>query len=55
MELDVMGHACPPESIRTSVRGWDLRKFQVIVMDSPWLRFALNRRSTTEPFLRNAA
>ena len=47
-ELDVMGHACPPESIRTSIRGWDLNKFQLIVADSPWLRFGLNRRSTTE-------
>jgi AraC-like DNA-binding protein len=47
-ELDVTGHACPPESIRTSVRGWDLRKFQLIVLDSTWLGFGLNRRSTTE-------
>ena len=47
-ELDVIGHACPPESIRTSIRGWDLNKFQLIVADSPWLRFGLNRRSTTE-------
>src|ERR1700760_4766202 len=47
-ELDVMGHACPPEAICTSVRKWNLREFQLIVMDSPWLRFALNGRSTTE-------
>ena len=47
-ELDVTGHACPPESIRTSVRGWDLHKFQLIILDSPWLGFGLNRRSTTE-------
>jgi AraC-like DNA-binding protein len=47
-ELDVMGHACPPESVRTRIRGWDLRNFQLIVMDSPWLSFALNRRSTME-------
>jgi AraC-like DNA-binding protein len=46
--LDVAGHDCPPESIRTSVRGWDLHKFQLIVLDSPWLGFGLNRRSTTE-------
>ena len=42
------GHDCPPESIRTSVRGRDLHKFQLIVLDSPWLGFGLNRRSTTE-------
>jgi hypothetical protein len=47
-ELDVIGHACLPESIRTSIRGWDLNKFQLIVADSPWLRFGLNRRSTAE-------
>ncbi len=47
-ELDVMGHTCPPEAIRTSVSRWNLREFQVLVMDSPWLRFALNGRSTTE-------
>jgi len=47
-ELDVMGHGCPPEFIRTSFRGWDLHKFQLIVLDSPWLGFGLNRRSTTE-------
>ena len=47
-ELDVIGHACPPESIRTSIHGWDLNKFQLIVADSPWLHFGLNRRSTTE-------
>jgi AraC-like DNA-binding protein len=47
-ELDVIGHACPPESIRTSIRGWDLNRFQLIVADSPWLSFGLNRRSTTE-------
>jgi AraC-like DNA-binding protein len=48
MELDVMGHACPPESVRTRILGWDLRKFHLYVTDTPWLRFGLNRRSTTE-------
>jgi AraC-like DNA-binding protein len=47
-ELDVAGHACPPESARTRIRGWDLRKFQLNVTDSSWLGFGLNRRSTTE-------
>jgi AraC-like DNA-binding protein len=47
-ELDVMGHACPADAIRTSIRSWNLQKFQLTVMDAPWLRFALNRRSTTE-------
>jgi AraC-like DNA-binding protein len=47
-ELDVIGHACPPDSIRTSIRSWNLQKFQLTVMDAPWLSFGLNRRSTTE-------
>jgi AraC-like DNA-binding protein len=48
MELDVVGHACPPESVRTRIRGWDLHMFQLYVTDTPWLRFGLNRRSATE-------
>ena len=47
-EVDVVGHGCPAESVRTRVRSWDLHKFQLNVMGSPWLRFGLNRRSTTE-------
>jgi AraC-like DNA-binding protein len=47
-DVDVAGHACPPESVRTQIRSWDLRNFQLNVMDSPWLRFSLDRRSTTE-------
>jgi AraC-like DNA-binding protein len=47
-EVDVVGHGCPPESVRTRVSSWDLRAFQLNVMDSPWLSFSLNRRSTTE-------
>lgn len=47
-ELDVVGHACPPEAIRTRVRGWDLGKFQLNVTDAPWLRLGLNRRSMSE-------
>ena len=47
-DLDVIGHACPPDSIRTSIRSWNLQKFQLTVMDAPWLSFGLNRRSTTE-------
>jgi AraC-like DNA-binding protein len=47
-ELDTAGHACPPESIRTRVRTWDLRKFQLNVTDGPWLRCSLNRRGTTQ-------
>jgi AraC-like DNA-binding protein len=47
-ELDAVGHACPPEFIRTRVRAWDLRKFQLNVTDGPWLRFGLNRHATTE-------
>jgi AraC-like DNA-binding protein len=48
MELDEVEHACPAESVRTRIRGWDLNKFQLTVADSPGLRFGLNRRSTTE-------
>jgi hypothetical protein len=47
-ELDVVGHACPPESIRTRVRAWDLHKFQLNVTDGPWLRLGLNRPATGE-------
>lgn len=47
-DVDVVGHACPPESVRTQIRSWDLHNFQLNVMDSPWLRFSLDRRSTTE-------
>jgi len=47
-ETDVIGHACAPDSIRTHIQGWDFHKFQLIVSHSPWLRLALNRRSTTE-------
>jgi AraC-like DNA-binding protein len=48
MEFDVAEHACPPESARTRIRGWDLHKFELKVIDSQWLHFGLNRRSTTE-------
>ena len=47
-EVDVMGHDCPAGSIRTRIHGWDLGTFQLTFMDGPWLRFGLNRRSTTE-------
>jgi len=47
-ELDAVGHACPPESICTRVRAWDLHKFQLNVTDGPWLRFGLNRRAASE-------
>ncbi|HEX6449095.1 MAG TPA: helix-turn-helix domain-containing protein [Trebonia sp.] len=47
-ELDVLGHACPPELIRTRIRAWDLRKVQLNVAEGPWLRFGLNRWATTE-------
>ena len=47
-DVDVVGHSCPPEAVRTRLRSWDLRTFQLNVLDSPWLRFGLNRRSTME-------
>ena len=47
-ELDAVGHACPPESICTRIRAWDLHKFQLGVTDATWLRLGLNRRTTSE-------
>ena len=47
-DVDVVGHSCPPEAISTRLRSWDLHHFQLNVLDSPWLRFGLNRRSTME-------
>jgi AraC-like DNA-binding protein len=47
-DVDVVGHACPPEDVRTRLRSWDLDRFQLNVLDSPWLSFELNRRSTVE-------
>jgi AraC-like DNA-binding protein len=47
-DVDVVGHSCPPEAVRTRLRSWDLHDFQLNVMDSPWLSFGLNRRSTME-------
>lgn len=47
-ELDVIEHDCPPEAIRTHVQGRDLRKFQLMVTDTPWLRIGSNHRSTVE-------
>jgi len=47
-DVDVVGHSCPPEAISTRLRSWDLNNFQLNVLDSPWLRFGLNRRSTME-------
>jgi AraC-like DNA-binding protein len=44
----VVGHSCPPEAISTRLRSWDLNNFQLNVLDSPWLGFGLNRRSTME-------
>ena len=47
-DVDVVGHSCPPEAVRTRLRSWDLHTFQLNVLDSPWLSFGLNRRSTME-------
>ena len=47
-DVDVVGHSCPPEAVRTRLRSWNLHNFQLNVLDSPWLRFGLNRRSTME-------
>jgi AraC-like DNA-binding protein len=47
-DVDVVGHSCPPEAISTRLRSWDLNTFQLNVLDSPWLGFGLNRRSTME-------
>ena len=37
-DVDVVGHACPPEAVRTRLRSWDLHNFQLNVLDSPWLQ-----------------
>jgi AraC-like DNA-binding protein len=47
-DVDVVGHSCPPEAISTRLRSWDLHNFQLNVLESPWLGFGLNRRSTME-------
>jgi AraC-like DNA-binding protein len=47
-DVDVVGHSCPADAIRTRLRSWDLGHFHVNVLDSPWLSFGLNRRSTME-------
>ncbi|HEY6494463.1 MAG TPA: helix-turn-helix domain-containing protein [Trebonia sp.] len=47
-DVDVIGHSCPPNLVRTQIRSWDMGKFQLNVMDSPWFGFSLNRRSPTE-------
>ena len=47
-DVDVVGHSCPADAIRTRLRSWDLHNFQLNVLDSPWLSFGLNRRSTME-------
>jgi AraC-like DNA-binding protein len=47
-ELDVVGHACPPESIVTRMRAWDLHTLRLNVTDSPWLGCGLNHRTATE-------
>ena len=47
-DLDVVRHACPPESIVTRVRTWDLRTLRLNVMDSPWLVSGLTRGTATE-------
>jgi AraC-like DNA-binding protein len=47
-DVDVVGHSCPPEAISTRLRSWNLHNFQLNVLDSPWLRFGLNRRSPLE-------
>jgi AraC-like DNA-binding protein len=47
-ELDLVGHVCPPESIRTRICAPDLHTLRLNVTDGPWLRFGLNSRGTTE-------
>jgi hypothetical protein len=47
-DVDVVGHSCPPDAVRTRLSSWDLRHFQLNVLDSPWLSFGLHQRSTME-------
>jgi len=37
-KLDALGHACPPESIVTRIRAWDLGTLRLSVTECPWRR-----------------
>jgi len=47
-ELDVVGHACPPESIVTRIRAWDLGTLRLNVSECPWLGTELDHSRATE-------
>lgn len=47
LKLDVAEHACPPESIRTRVVGWDLGPLRLVVSESPWLHLAHTGRAVS--------
>ena len=47
-QLDALRHACPPESIVTRIRTWDLGPLRLNVTECPWLNAELNRSTATE-------
>jgi AraC-like DNA-binding protein len=46
--LDALWHACPPESIVTRMRAWDLGTLRLDVTECPWLGAELNHSTATE-------
>src|SRR5579859_5393457 len=47
-QLDALEHACPPESIVTRLRAWDLGTLRLDVTECPWLGAELNHSTATE-------
>ena len=46
--LDALWHACPPESIVTRMRAWDLGTLRLDVTECPWLGAERNHSTATE-------
>lgn len=47
-QLDALRHACPPESIVTRIRAWDLGPLRLDVAECPWLGAELNHHTETD-------
>ena len=47
-QLDALKHACPPESVVTRMRAWELGTLRLDVTECPWLGAELNRYTETE-------
>lgn len=47
-QLDALEHACPPQSIVTRMRAWDLGTLRLDVTECPWLGAELNHSTATE-------